>query len=162
MRTALWFSVVVVAGCVCAAPSSTVVGAASKAGVNVLTIRVSGDVQAALIDSQGRRTGWYGGWFEDIPNCQLEAIRDEVVEPHDYVFRLKGPRNQDYGLLVTPRTEGQVSLEIEGVIAGKRACFAQADTNLVAGESEWSLRWTTSRAKCRVSMVPVPRAPRRD
>jgi hypothetical protein len=124
----------------------------------VVKILVSGDVQTALVDASGRRTGWYAGWIEDIPNCRLEAIKDEVAEPNDYTFHLGGPGNQSYRLLVTPRTEGHLAITLEGVLAGKRACVAQADTELVAGESEWQLRWSTSRDKCQMTITPIPRS----
>jgi len=121
-------------------------------------ILVAGDVQAALVDAGGRRTGWYGGWIEDIPNCRLEALRDDIAEPHEYTFHLGEAGSQSYRLLVTPRTEGHLSIALEGVLAGKRACVAQADTELVAGESEWLLRWNATRDKCHMSITPMPKS----
>jgi hypothetical protein len=93
-----------------------------------------------LVDTQGRRTGYYHGWVEDIPNCRLEALQDEIAEAHDYSFYLDGGCNQSDRLLVEPRTEGSLSVECEGTLAGKRACIANADTLLVSGEHEWLLR----------------------
>lgn len=158
MKTKWWLGVCLIVGCAIAAPSSGSSGAPAKLRPLGVKIRVSGDVQAALVDSGGRRTGWYSGWIEDIPNCRLEAIRDEVAEPNDYTFHLGGAGKQSYRLLVTPRTEGHLSITLDGVLAGKGACVAQADTELVAGESEWLLRWSTVRDSCQMSITSIPRS----
>ncbi len=142
---------------VCASSMGRAGGRQAKRPALDVTVRVSGDVQAALVDVHGRRTGWYGGRVEDIPNCQLEALRDEVVEPRDYVFRLRGATKSGYRLLVTPRTEGHLSIEVEGWLGGKRACIARADTELVSGESQWRLKWKTSGPGCALKIIPVRR-----
>jgi hypothetical protein len=161
MKATWWLGVILVAGSACVAPSGGVSGGSSKPHALEVRIQVSGDVQTALVDARGQRTGWYGGWIEDIPNCRLEAMRDEVVEPHDYTFHLRGAGSQSYRLLVTPRTEGHLSIALEGTLAGKLACVAQADTELVAGESEWLLRWSTATGdKCRMSITPILRSDR--
>lgn len=158
MKMTCWLGVCLIAGCASAAPSGGSSGASAKPGRLEVKIVVSGDVQAALVDSGGRRTGWYAGWVEDIPNCRLDAIRDEVAEPNDYTFHLGGAGGQSYRLLVTPRTEGHLSITLNGVLAGKGTCVAQADTELVAGESEWLLRWSTVRDSCQMSITPVRRS----
>jgi len=156
VKTNLLGVLALLAGCA-GLPSSA---ASKKHDSSELTVTVSGDVQAALVDLRGRRTGWYGGWVEDIPNCRLEAIRDEVAEPQNYSFHFEVVRSQRYELLLTPRTQGEVSIGIEGTLAGVRACSAKADTELVEGESKWLLEWSSNGKKCRAS-ITTPQRPKR-
>src|SRR5947207_13996194 len=77
-----------------------------------VTVRVTGDVEAALVDSRGSRTGRYHGLAEDIPGCRLEAIADDVAEPQEYTFHFAKRGDESYRLLVEPRTEGEVKISV--------------------------------------------------
>ena len=153
MKSALALSLVLICN-VYAAQAPRVSMTAGRLNV---TIRVFGDVMAVLVDARGRRTGYNNGWIEDIPGCWVEAIQDDVVEPRDYAFHFSGRSGDVYRLLVTPRLEDEVSIEIETGRQGKRLCFARADTDLTAGESQWRLHWNATRESCRVSINPGPK-----
>ena len=158
MRATWLLGIVLVGSLSCAAPVGQTGGKRVPAPALDVTVRVSGDADVALVDEEGRRTGWYNGWFEDIPDCELEALRDEVAEPFDYAFHLRQAANESYRLLVRARTEGLLSIEVEGWLAGKQACVARADTQLVeSNESQWRLEWKTSRSGCGLEIIPVPR-----
>ena len=160
---ATWLLVIVLVGSLsCAAPVGQTGGKRVRAPALDMTVRVSGgDVDVALVDEEGRRTGFYNGWFEDIPDCELEALRDEVALPFDYAFHLRQVTNESYRLLVKPRTDATVSIEVEGWLAGKQACVARADTELVwlgeSGESQWRLEWKTSGSGCGLAIIPIAR-----
>ena len=161
MRATWLLGIVLVGSLSCAAP----VGQTGEKHVPTpaldVTVRVSGDADVALVDAEGRRTGWYSGRVEDIPDCELEADEDEVMQPLDYAFHLRQATNESYRLLVRPRTDATVSIEVEGWLAGKQACVARADTQLVwlgeSGESQWRLEWKISGSGCRLEIIPVPR-----
>ena len=161
MRATWLLGIVLVGSLSCAAPVGQTGGKRVPAPALDVTVRVSGDADVALVDAEGRRTGWYSGRVEDIPDCELEADEDEVMQPLDYAFPLRQATNESYRLLVRPRTDAPVSTEVEGWLAGKQACVARADTQLVwlgeSGESQWRLEWKPSKSGCRLEIIPVTR-----
>ncbi|HEY3216613.1 MAG TPA: hypothetical protein VGK93_08990 [Candidatus Eisenbacteria bacterium] len=120
-----------------------------------MTVSVSGDVEAALVDSRGRRTGWYDGRVEDIPGCALEALEDDVAEPHDYTFKFSDGAGDTYRLLMKPRTNGEVEASITVLLSNGRRCVAQIGDELLIGERQWRLRWSTARDECIVTITPI-------
>ena len=131
-------------------------GKASARRFAEVTVRVSGDVEAAMVDNRGRRTGRYHGLAEDIPGCRLEAIADDVAEPQDYTFHFLKRGDESYRLLVEPRTEGEVEISVTASCLNMKLCAARADSTLNEGEYQWRLSWRAARDSCHVAIMPVP------
>lgn len=119
-------------------------------------IYVVGDVDAALVDEKGRRSGWYGGAVEDIPDCTVEAYHDDVVQPWEYTFGFSDKSSASYGLAMTPRSDCGVSILVETTTPDSQKVKAVVDSALTRDgrEYRWRVSWQCARGRCTPAILP--------
>jgi hypothetical protein len=132
-------------------------GSKARIQFEELRIEVTGSVHAAIVDKKGRRTGWYDGRIEDIPECKLEASDDDAAPPDEYAFVFGKSTGGAYRLLIKPRTESDVEISVAGTLSNGRHCLAHAAIEVFRDEVEWQLRWSLVRDSCRTEIVPITR-----
>ena len=120
----------------------------------IAKLEISGDVDAMLTDSRGRRTGWEGHRVEEIPGCALEAEADEIAEPTAYVLRWKGAVSGTFRLLLKARTSGNVQIMVSAIAAhGARCTKESSDTLAARASAEWAVHLVTGTTECKAELT---------